>query len=168
MFHFLFISFSFRWRSHCLIFISYISVVRYFFFFLFFYYLIFLAFFLLKILCFWCDFLFCFTKLIFYTIFQSLHPTSHHLHLRQNSTQVKKSTGKASVSEKVKAVKKIWSDKKIRIFECCVLKKKHFVITTPPVSSILCEKTKKNSMCERRKKCIWKDKTLRKTDYSHH
>ena len=114
------------------------------------------------ILCFWCDFLFCFTKLIFYTIFQSLHPTSHHLHLRQNSTQVKKSTGKASVSEKVKAVKKIWSDKKIRIFECCVLKKKHFVITTPPVSSILCEKTKKNSMCERRKKVYLKRQDITK------
>ena len=39
------LSFYFRWRSHCLIFISYISVVRYFFFFLFFDYLIFLAFF---------------------------------------------------------------------------------------------------------------------------
>ena len=114
-----------------------------FFFFLFFDY----RFFLLKILCFWCDFLFCFTKLIFYTIFQSLHPTSHHLHLRQNSTQVKKSTGKASVSEKVKAVKKIWSDKKIRIFECCVLKKKTLCDYDSPPSHLSFAKKRRKILC---------------------
>ena len=70
--------------------------------------------------------------------FQSLHPTSHRLHPRQNSTQVKKSTGKASVSEKLSA--KIWS-------ECCVLKNKKI---SCDFWKILCvkEEQKQNSVFE--------------------
>ena len=176
-FIFLFISFPFRWRSHCLIFISYISIVRCFF-------LCFLFFDCLSPIItraarFFYNSSHSFENSVFLMWFSLLLHQTNFLYdfsvpppyepppppsSKFNSSQEINWKGFSLRKTHSRQKDLVWYEK-IRIFECCVLKN---ILWLQLPRLISYAKKRRKILCVKEEKSVFAKTDITKTDYSHH